>query len=49
MNVIYPLLLIGALVCFVAAAMNVTTRFQLVAAGLALWVLVPLIQLMRVL
>lgn len=47
MTVIYVLLLIGALVCFVLAAVNVKvgrTPINLVAAGLVLFTLVPLIQ-----
>jgi hypothetical protein len=45
MVVIYLLLLIGAAVCFGAAAFGRTTpRVNLTALGLLLWVLVPLIQ-----
>lgn len=46
MTVIYLLLLVAALVCFVLAAFNVNVRnVTLMAAGLAFWVLVPLIQM----
>lgn len=48
MTVIYVLLLIGALVCFVLAAANVKvgrlSSTNLVGLGLALFTLVPLIQ-----
>ena len=49
MVVIYLLLLIGAALCFGAAAFGQTgpgrtARVNLVALGLLLWVLVPLIQ-----
>lgn len=47
MNVFYLLLLTVSFVFFLLATFNVAARFNLVAAGLALWVLVPLIQLLR--
>jgi len=48
MNVVYLLLLTVSFVFFVLATFNVAARFNLLAAGLALWVLVPAIQLLRV-
>ena len=48
MTVIYALLLVAALVCFVLAAFNVVVgRVQLMALGLGFWVLVPLIQMLH--
>lgn len=48
MNVLYLILLILALACFVASAARVASaRVNLMAAGLALWVLVPVIQVAR--
>jgi hypothetical protein len=45
MNVLFFGLLLLALVCFVAAASGkVATKFNLVAVGLAFWVLVELLQ-----
>lgn len=45
MNVLYFILLLLALICFVASALNrVSSRVNLVALGLALWVAFPLIQ-----
>lgn len=46
MTVIYLILLIAALVCFVIAALapHQPARVNLVALGLGFWVLVPLIQ-----
>lgn len=50
MNVLYLILLLGALVCFVADALSVSSpRIKLVSLGLALWVLVGVIQLARIL
>lgn len=46
MTVVYLLLLTVAFVFFVLAAFNVAARFNLVAAGLALWALVPALQLL---
>lgn len=46
MNVIYLLMFVVAFVFFVLAAFNVAVRFNLVAAGLALWVAVPALQLL---
>ena len=43
MTVINLLLLLVAFILFVLAAFGVGSRVNLVAAGLALWVLVPLI------
>lgn len=49
-SVVFLILLLLALVCFFAAATaKVASRFDLVALGLALWVLVPLIQTIRAL
>lgn len=36
-------MLILGFVCFVAAAFNVAARFNLVAAGLAFWILTALV------
>lgn len=48
MNVVYLILLILAAACFVASAARVaSTRVNLMALGLALWVLVPIIQVAR--
>lgn len=45
MSIIYLLLLLGAAVCFAIAAFNkARTSFNLVALGLFLWVLVPVLQ-----
>lgn len=45
MKVLYLILLILGALCFAAAATNkVATTFNLVAAGLLAWILVPLIQ-----
>lgn len=49
MNVLYLILLVGALVFFVADALHVASpKFKLISAGLALWVLVGVIQLARI-
>lgn len=48
MHVLFFILLLLALVCFIASASNkVATRFNLLSAGAALWVLVPLIQVLQ--
>lgn len=46
MSIVFLLLLVGAAVCFTIAALGpaVTTRVNLLALGLLLWVLVPLLQ-----
>lgn len=45
MNILYLILLLGGALCFAAEASGrVTSRFNLLALGLLLWVLVPLIQ-----
>lgn len=44
MSLLVLILLILALVCFAAATFNVVARINLVAAGLALWVLTVIIQ-----
>lgn len=49
MDVLYLVLYIVAAVCFAAAAANVGSRVNLVAAGLLAWVLVPLIEHARTL
>ena len=36
-------LLVAALICFIAAAIGVSARVNLVAVGLACWVATPLI------
>jgi hypothetical protein len=46
-TVFYLILLVVAFVLFVLATFNVASRINLVAAGLALWVLVPLLQILR--
>jgi len=43
MSIVILVLLIVAFICFVVAALGVTTRINLVAAGLACWVLTALI------
>ncbi len=50
MTVIFLILLIAALVCFLIAAFapSQPARVNLVALGLALWVLVPLIQTVQI-
>ena len=46
MNTLYLILLVLGLAAFLAAAFSVTiNRVNLVALGLAFWILVPLIQL----
>jgi hypothetical protein len=47
MIILFLILLVLAAACFFAAAFDVASRFNLVAVGLFLWVLVPLIQLIR--
>lgn len=47
MELFYLLLLVVAFVLFVLATFNVAARFSLVAAGLALWLAVDLIQHFR--
>ena len=43
MAVLALILLVLALACFVVATFNAGARWNLVAAGLAFWVLIPLI------
>ena len=47
MTVLFLLLLIGGLVCFLLAAAKVATRVELLAFGLALWIAVDVIQKAR--
>ena len=48
MNTLYLILYLLAAICFVAAASGrVVAKYNLVAAGLFLWVLVPLIQTIK--
>lgn len=48
MTVLYFVLLLLALVCFVAAAVGVRSpRVELLALGLALWVAVPFLQALQ--
>jgi hypothetical protein len=47
MAVVYLLLLAVSFVMFVFATINVAVRFNLIALGLALWVLVPFIQILN--
>jgi hypothetical protein len=49
MAVLFLILLVAAFLCFLAATFNVAARINLVALGLALWVLVPLVQILRTL
>jgi hypothetical protein len=49
MTVFYLLLLTVSFVFFVLATFNPQVRCNLVAAGLALWVLVPALQLLNTL
>lgn len=49
MNTLYLILLIGALVCFLADAISISSpRIKLLPLGLALWVLVAVIELARI-
>ncbi len=43
MELLLLLLLVAAFILFVASAFGVTARINLMAAGLACWVLVPLL------
>lgn len=47
MTVIFLLLLVGGFVCFLLATAQVPARISLLALGLALWILVDLIQKAR--
>ena len=48
MTVLYFILLLLALVCFVASCLRVSSpRVELVALGLAFWVAVPFIQTLQ--
>lgn len=54
MTVVYLLLLLAALICFIAAAFRGAdgvgrVRANLIALGLAFWVAVPLLQTIRAL
>ena len=49
MAVLFLIFLVLAFACFVAATFNAGVRWNLIAAGLAFWVLVPLIQAFRAL
>lgn len=44
MHVLYFVLLLISIICFVAASLGVVARVNLVALGLAFWVAVPLLQ-----
>lgn len=44
MGLLLLLLLIAGLVCFLIAAVGVASRVNLLALGLAFWILVPIIQ-----
>ena len=44
MNVLYLILFVLAAACFAAEALSVRVRYNLVALGLLLWVLVPLLK-----
>ncbi len=47
MAVLFLIFLVLGLACFVAAALNAGTRWNLVAAGLVFWILIPLINQFR--
>lgn len=47
MTVIYLVLLLLALVCFLVETFGRSTRLNLLALGLAFWVTVPLLQVIR--
>ena len=49
MTALYFVLLLLGFLCFVAAALGLLARMNLVAVGLACWVLVALIQVGRAL
>ena len=49
MAVVFLILLVLSFACFVAATFNAAIRWNLVAAGLAFWVLIPLINAFRAL
>lgn len=48
MTVLYLILLIASCTCFVAEALGVKARVSLIPLGLALWVLVAVIQVAQV-
>lgn len=43
MDVLILVLLIFGLICFIAAAFKVGTRFELIGAGLAFWILTEIV------
>lgn len=47
MDTVYLILFIGAAVCFFLVVLEVSARINLLALGLLLWVLVPLIMQIR--
>jgi len=47
MTIFYLILLVVSLVLFLLATINVSSRINLVAAGLACWVLVPILQILN--
>lgn len=47
MEILFAVLLVVALTCFILAAFGVSARIDLVATGLAMWVLVVFIQYAR--
>lgn len=49
MAVLFLILLVLGFACFVAATFGAGTRWNLLAAGLAFWILVPLITAFRAL
>ena len=46
-QLLYVILYVAAALCFLAATFGVPAKISLVALGLLLWVLVPLIQTAR--
>lgn len=49
MEIVYLILLIVAAVCFLLAALGVTSRVALLPLGLLAWVLVPLVHAVKAL
>jgi hypothetical protein len=47
MTLLYILLLVAGAVCFLLATFNAPVKLNLVALGLLLWILVPLITAVR--
>ena len=47
LEVLFLIFLVLGFACFVAATFNAVVRWNLVAAGLAFWILIPLINQIR--